>query len=92
MGRNKRVRPSQAELGIDVSSMSAENLCKNLSKYRKEARLSQGDVASALGVSVQAVSKWERGICCPDVALLPSIAAVFCVDINALFEQFNTSV
>ena len=41
--------------------------------YRKQHRLTQGEFGELLGVSTQAVSKWERKICYPDIFLLPAI-------------------
>ena len=41
---------------------------------RKACRLTQGDVAEHLGVSPQAVSKWERGENLPDMAFFPDIS------------------
>ena len=45
----------------------------------------QEALAGALGVTAQAVSRWEKGICCPDVELIPSIANFFGVSIDELF-------
>ena len=42
-----------------------ENIAKRFTEYRKAAGLSQGAVAEKLGVSRQAVSKWERGLSKP---------------------------
>ena len=42
-----------------------------LAKYRKKLGLTQEGLASQLGVTNQAVSKWESGQSCPDIALLP---------------------
>ena len=41
-----------------------------IAQARKERNLTQGDLAAALHVSVQAVSKWERGLNFPDITLL----------------------
>ncbi len=55
----------------------------------RELRLRDGrtqeDLASALGVTAQAVSRWEKSICCPDIELLPSIAGYFGVSIDRIF-------
>ncbi len=55
---------------------------KNL---RKERGLTQEAVAEAVGVSYQAVSKWETGATTPDIGLLPALASLFGVRIDRLF-------
>ena len=57
---------------------------ENIRKYRRERELSQEMLAERLGVSFQAVSKWERGETYPDVTLLPAIANFFRVSVDAL--------
>jgi len=52
--------------------------------YRKEHRLTQGEFGELLGVSTQAVSKWEREICYPDIVLLPAISDLLGVSIDEL--------
>ncbi len=54
--------------------------------YRKERRMSQGAFGDLLGVSAQAVSKWEREICYPDVILLPDLARLLGVAVGDFFE------
>ena len=56
----------------------------NISRLRKEKRLTQEALAERLHVSPQAVSKWENGLACPDIALLPKLAAVFGVSVDFL--------
>ncbi len=55
--------------------------------YRKERRMSQGEFGDLLGVSAQAVSKWEREICYPDVILLPDLARLLGVAVGDFFES-----
>ena len=62
-------------------------LAENIVSMREERGVSQNALAERLGVSPQAVSKWERGICCPDIALLPAIADIFGVSIDKLFRK-----
>lgn len=50
---------------------------ENLMRFRKECGLTQKTVAQKLNVSFQTVSKWERGLCYPDMELLPAIADLF---------------
>ena len=60
---------------------------ENIRALRLRKRLTQEQVAQQLGVTYQAVSKWENGTNAPDIALLPEIAAFFGVTIDALFHQ-----
>jgi transcriptional regulator with XRE-family HTH domain len=54
-------------------------------ELRQQAGVSQEVLAQALGVTPQAVSRWENGITAPDISLLPSLASYFDVSIDALF-------
>lgn len=56
-----------------------------IAKKRKEANLTQEAFAARLGITAQAVSKWENGIGLPDVTLFPAIASTLGVSIDALF-------
>lgn len=47
--------------------------------------ITQEEMAQHFGVTPQAVSKWERGVATPDIALLPDISAYFGVSIDELF-------
>lgn len=51
-------------------------ISEKIKAYRKEHRLTQGQFAELLGVSPQAVSKWERIECYPDITFLPALAKV----------------
>lgn len=60
------------------------NIGDNIRKYRKRANLTQEQLADALGVSYQSVSRWENYSTYPDMELLPSIAKKFNVSIDEL--------
>jgi transcriptional regulator with XRE-family HTH domain len=60
-------------------------ICSNISKYRKELGVTQADLAEYLGVSPQAVSKWEQEVSIPDIYLIPKIAFFFNISIDTLF-------
>ena len=60
---------------------------ENIRALRQRKGLTQEQVAQQLGVTYQAVSKWEKGTTAPDIALLPEIALLFGVTIDALFNQ-----
>ncbi|MBO5110693.1 MAG: helix-turn-helix transcriptional regulator [Clostridia bacterium] len=59
-------------------------LTENLKKYRTEKGLTQEDVAEALGITPQSVSRWERGECCPDILFLPALANLFEISVDML--------
>ena len=61
---------------------------EKIKALRKQKNVSQEVLAQALGVSFQAVSKWETGAALPDVALIPAIAGFFEVSTDELFD-FN---
>ncbi len=59
---------------------------KQIKDLRQRRGFTQEDMAQRLGVTAQAVSKWERGVAAPDIALLPDISAYFGVTIDELFS------
>lgn len=61
-------------------------LAANLRKLRLDKHLTQEQAASALGVSPQAVSRWETSTTLPDVLLLPDIARLYGVLVDDLFK------
>ena len=56
----------------------------NIKKYRKKRKITQEQFAEVLGVSDQAVSRWENGTTYPDIELLPTIALYFGVTLDEL--------
>ena len=63
-------------------------LGEKIKALRKQKNISQEVFANYLGVSFQAVSKWENGYTMPDVAMIPAIASFFGVSTDELFD-FN---
>ena len=59
----------------------------NLRRLRQSKNLTQEQAAAHLGVSPQAVSRWECGSTFPDILLLPSIAELYCVTVDDLFRE-----
>ncbi len=60
---------------------------KKLYELRKQSGFTQDYIAEKLGVSAQAVSKWENDIACPDIMTLPSIAQLYGITIDELFNN-----
>lgn len=63
------------------------SLSQQISMLRKQNGYTQEQLASKLGVTYQAVSKWENGQSCPDVLLLPALAEAFGVTLDGLFGR-----
>ena len=61
------------------------NISKNMANLRKKAGITQEQLAAALNVSSQAVSKWETNTCQPDTLTLPLIANYYKVSVDYLF-------
>lgn len=59
---------------------------KNLKKYRKEAHLTQSQLAEMLSYTGKSISKWESGRTLPPTDVLPDLAKVLGVDLNTLFD------
>ena len=58
---------------------------KNIAKYRKAKGLTQEELGAKLGVTNQAVSKWESEVSMPDVMLLPEIANALNITLDDLY-------
>ncbi|MBQ7312584.1 MAG: helix-turn-helix transcriptional regulator [Clostridia bacterium] len=67
-----------------------ENIGAKIAELRREHNMKQDELAEMLGVTPQAVSKWENGASMPDISLLPKIAQIFGVTIDDLFGVNNT--
>jgi tellurite methyltransferase len=61
-----------------------DELAKNISRYRKEKGLTQEELARKLGLTYQAVSKWETAQTLPDITLLPKLSQLLEVSIDKL--------
>ncbi len=64
-----------------------ETFSNNLKQLRKKMQLSQEQLAEKLGITTQAVSKWECGLSYPDIDLLPVLADLFGVSIDTLLRE-----
>ena len=64
--------------------MSEIKIAEMIKELRSDKGISQETLADVCGVSMQAVSKWENGQSCPDIAFLPLLAEYFGVSIDHL--------
>ena len=70
--------------------MKEENIQAFIKKIRKDNNLTQKELADKLGVTYQAVSKWERGINLPDISLLTIMSKEFNQSLDNIFSgEFN---
>ena len=70
----------------------AMKIGEKIKVLRKAKNISQETLANILGVTFQAVSKWETGATAPDIALIPPMASFFDVSIDELFDSTNHRV
>lgn len=68
----------------NTETNNSDTLGKRIMALRKAAGMTQEQVAERLGVSPQAVSKWENDVSCPDVTMIPRIAQLFNVSTDEL--------
>lgn len=62
------------------------NIGLKIKELRHENNLTQEELANQLGVSFQAISRWENGNSLPDITLLPVIANMFDVTVDYLLD------
>lgn len=74
---------------IEKGGMNMEQVYfgKRIASLRKERGMTQEALAQRLGVTNQAVSKWESDQCCPDIMQLPVLADIFEISMDALFGR-----
>lgn len=66
--------------------MNYEKIGEFIAKKRKEKNLTQKDLAQLIGVTDKAVSKWERGLGCPDVSILEVLSKELDVSILEILK------
>lgn len=69
-----------------------QTLGKRIGALRREKGLKQDELAEKLGISPQAVSKWETDQTCPDISLLPQLAKLLGVSVDELLSGKQESV
>ena len=65
-------------------------VAEKIMEFRQKNKLTQGEFGDLLGVSAQAISKWERELCYPDITILPDLAKVLGCTVNDFFEEYDT--
>ena len=62
-------------------------IAERIKAYRKENKLSQSEFGKLIGVSAQAVYKWEQSMCYPDLIFLPHLAQILECATDDFFEK-----
>lgn len=70
--------------------MNNKSMGDRIKFHRKRLGLTQEQLAERMGVSAQAVSKWENNLSCPDISILPELAEVFGITVDALLGKEST--
>lgn len=66
--------------------MNTINIGSKIKKLRRQKNISQEVLGQYLGISFQAISKWENGTAMPDIAMIPAIASFFEISTDELFD------
>ena len=69
-----------------------ETIGNRIAKFRKAKGMTQEDLANQLGVSSQAVSKWENDASCPDISLLPQLCQILNITTDELLTGKSNEV
>lgn len=62
--------------------MDTVKIGKYIAQKRKNLGLTQRDIAEQLGMSDKSVSKWERGVCLPDVSVYMELCRIIGISLN----------
>lgn len=68
---------------------NAQTMGKRIAAQRKKKGITQEQLSQRLGVTPQAVSKWENDLSCPDISILPSLAKELDVSVDYLLGRKN---
>jgi DNA-binding XRE family transcriptional regulator/desulfoferrodoxin (superoxide reductase-like protein) len=69
-----------------VNKVDCKKIGTIILALRKERQLTQQELAGQLNICDKTVSKWERGLGCPDVSLLSKLSSVLDVDLQSLLS------
>ncbi len=64
--------------------MDCGKVGKLLLRLRQEKQMTQKEIGDAMNISDKTISKWERGLGCPDVSLLSELSHIFGVDVEKI--------
>lgn len=67
--------------------MNSKTIGERIKYHRKRLGMTQEQLAERMGVSAQAVSKWENNLSCPDISVLPELADIFGISVDELLGR-----
>ena len=67
--------------------MNNKTIGDRIKFHRKRLGMTQEQLAERMGVSAQAVSKWENNLSCPDISVLPELAEIFGISVDELLGK-----
>lgn len=70
----------------EVIKLDCQKIGTLIYELRKEKNMTQKQLADVMNISDKTISKWERGLGCPDISLLPDIAQIFGISVEALLS------
>lgn len=80
-----------SQKGLVITMFNMTDVGRRISVFRKNAGLTQMELANRLGISYQAVSNWERGISMPDISNLSALAEILSVSIDEIIADKKIS-
>ena len=66
--------------------MDCKKIGKLILELRKDKNMTQKQLADLMNISDKTISKWERGLGCPDISLLPDLAQILGVNVDKILE------
>lgn len=66
--------------------MDCKKIGKLIFELRKDKNMTQKQLADLMNISDKTISKWERGLGCPDISLLPDLAQILGVNVDKILE------
>lgn len=79
-----RLLQGRARIARSKQMIDTYNLGKKIACARRSCGMTQTELAQMVGVTAQAVSKWERGSSCPDISILDEVANALGVSVSEL--------
>lgn len=77
---------------MEVTILNSVDIGKYLSELRKHYKITQNELADKIGVTRQAVSKWETGVTIPDIEILLQLSDIFGISINDILKADSTKI